>query len=87
MPLPLAPVIAALYLGGHLVPHAAGGLVVTAAGGGGYVAGTYLSTTAIVSVLTIAIASAGGVAAVFTGSVTAIWGSAGIFSTEYGHST
>lgn len=84
MPLPLAPVIAALYLGGHLVPHAAGGLIVTAAGGGGYVAGTFLSTTAIVSALTIATASAGGIAAVLTGSATAIWGSAGIFGTTIG---
>lgn len=52
-PLPLAPIIAALYLGGTLVPHAAGGLSVTAAGGSGYVAGTYLSTTAIVSIVTL----------------------------------
>jgi hypothetical protein len=34
MPLPFVPVIAALYAGGSLVPHAAGGLIVTAASGG-----------------------------------------------------
>ena len=42
-------VMAALLAGGSLVPHAAGGLIVSSAGG--YVAGTYLSTSAISSIL------------------------------------
>lgn len=84
MPLPLAPVIAALCAGGSLVPHAAGGFIVTAAGGGGYVAGTYLSTAAIVSVLTVATASAGSIAAALTGGAAALWGSAGVFGTTIG---
>ncbi|MFS0756520.1 hypothetical protein ABC383_17735 [Noviherbaspirillum sp. 1P10PC] len=82
MPLPLAPVIAALCAGGSLVPHAAGGFIVTAASG--YVAGTYLSTTAIISILTIATASAGGIAAALTGGAAALWGSAGLFGTTIG---
>lgn len=49
MPLPLIPIIAALAAGGTLVPHAAGGMIVTSATG--YVAGTYLSTAAIGSIL------------------------------------
>jgi len=84
MPLPLAPFIAALCAGGSLVPHAAGGFIVTAAGGGGYVAGTYLSTATIVSVLTVATASAGSVATALTGGAAALWGSAGIFGTTIG---
>jgi hypothetical protein len=84
MPLPLAPVIAALCAGGSLVPHTAGGFIVTAAGGGGYVAGTYLSTATIISVLTVATASAGSIAAALTGGAAAVWGSAGIFGTTIG---
>ena len=84
MPLPFAPIVAALYAGGSLVPHAAGGFIVTAAGGGGYVAGTYLSTATIVSVLTVATASAGSIAAALTGGAAALWGSAGIFGTTIG---
>jgi hypothetical protein len=84
MPLPLAPVIAALYAGGSLVPHAAGGLIVTAASGGGYVAGTYLSTAAIVSTLSIATAGVGGIAATVMGGASAVWGSAGVFGTTIG---
>lgn len=49
MALPLIPIITALAAGGSLVPHAAGGMIVTSAGG--YVAGTYLSTVAIGSLL------------------------------------
>lgn len=51
MPLPLIPIITALAAGGTLVPHAAGGMIVTSATG--YVAGTYLSTTAIGSLLAL----------------------------------
>lgn len=47
MALPI--VMAALLAGGTLVPHAAGGLIVSSAGG--YVAGTYLSTSAVASIL------------------------------------
>jgi len=83
MPLPLAPIVAALCAGGSLVPHAAGGCIVTAAGGG-YVAGTYLSTATIVSVLTVATASAGSIAAALTGGAAALWGSAGLFGTTIG---
>lgn len=84
MPLPLAPIVAALYAGGALVPHAAGGFIVTAAGGAGYVAGTYTSTAMIVSVLTIATASAGSIAVTLAGSAAAVWGSAGFFGTAVG---
>lgn len=84
MPFPLVPVIAALCAGGSLVPHAAGGLIVTASAGGGYVAGTYLSTATIVSILSLATASAGGIVATLTGSAAALWGSAGLFGTSVG---
>lgn len=81
--LPLAPIIAALCAGGSLVPHAAGGFIVTVAGGG-YVAGTYMSTAAIVSVLTVATASLGSITAALTGGAAALWGTAGIFGTTIG---
>ena len=83
MPLPLIPVIAALTAGGTLVPHAAGGLIVTAASGG-YVAGTYLSTAAIASIVVGATATVGAGAAVMTGAASALIGSAGIFGTTVG---
>jgi len=60
MPIPLMAIISALAAGGSLVPHAAGGMIVT--GAGGYVAGTYLSTTAIASLLAAATATVGGTA-------------------------
>jgi hypothetical protein len=65
MAIPL--VIGALLAGGTLVPHAAGGMIVS--GATGYVAGTYLSTTAITSVLsaTTATAAIGTVAATNVG--------------------
>jgi uncharacterized membrane protein len=83
MPLPLIPVVAALATGGTLVPHAAGGLIVTAATGG-YVAGTYLSTAAIASIIVGATASVGVGAAAVTGAASALIGSAGIFGTTIG---
>ncbi|MDT4857464.1 hypothetical protein FQZ97_918880 [compost metagenome] len=46
MAIPLIPVLAALAAGSSLVPHYAGGMIVTSAATG-YVAGTYLSTAAI----------------------------------------
>lgn len=49
MSIPLLPVYIALKAGGTLVPHAAGGMIVRSAVG--YVAGTYLSTTAIGGIL------------------------------------
>lgn len=57
MPIPLVPVIAALAAGGTLVPHAAGGMIVTSAAG--YVAGTYLSTSAIAGLIAGTSATAG----------------------------
>lgn len=83
MPLPLIPIIAALAAGGTLVPHAAGGMIVTAATGG-YIAGTYLSTAAITSLLVTATTTLGVGAAVVTGAASAIVGSAGIFGTTIG---
>ena len=57
MALPLIPIITALATGGILVPHAAGGMIVTSAAG--YVAGTYLSTSAIAGLLAGATATVG----------------------------
>ncbi|WP_200385945.1 hypothetical protein [Thiocapsa imhoffii] len=65
MPLPLIPIITALATGGTLVPHAAGGMIVTSTAG--YVAGTYLSTSAITGLLTGATATVGaGIALALT---------------------
>lgn len=84
MPLPLIPVVAALATGGTLVPHAAGGLIVS--GAGGYVAGTYLSTAAIGSLIAAASTTLGAGALYLTGTAAAIVGSAGIFGTTLGAS-
>lgn len=85
MPLPLIPVVAALAAGGSLVPHAAGGLIVTSASG--YVAGTYLSTTAIGGLLYAAAATATGATGVLISSTAAaVVGGAGIFGTTIGAS-
>lgn len=85
MPLPLIPIIAALAAGGSLVPHAAGGMIVTL-GASGYVAGTYLSSAAIVSLVTGASAALGVGALTLTGAAGALIGSAGIFGTTVGAS-
>jgi hypothetical protein len=62
MAFPLIPIVTALATGGTLVPHAAGRIIVTSAAG--YVAGTYLSTSAIVGLLTATTATVGtGIAA------------------------
>ena len=74
MPLPLLPIIPALLAGGSLVPHAAGGLIVS--GASGYVAGTYLSSAAIASLLTGAGAALGAGVLTVTGVAGAIIGSA-----------
>jgi len=92
---PIFPIIAALSAGGSLVPHAAGGLIVS--GASGYVAGTYLSTAAITTLL--ASANAAGVAglAAFSGGLTSaassvstaastVIGSTGVFGTAIGAS-
>lgn len=84
MPIPLIPIVAAIAAGGNLVPHAAGGMIVSTVGG--YVAGTYLSTAAIASILTAATTTLGVGAAVLTGTATTIVGSAGIFGTTFGTS-
>ena len=84
MPIPLIPVVAALAAGGSLVPHAAGGMIVTAASG--YVAGTYLSTTAIASIVATATATIGVGAAALSGLLGSVIGSAGIFGTTIGAS-
>ncbi|MBA4500864.1 hypothetical protein [Marinobacterium marinum] len=95
MPIPLIPVLSALAAGGSLVPHAAGGLIVS--GASGYVAGTYLSTSAIAALLTTAgTAGVAGLAA-FTGllssaagavssGTSAAIGSTGILGTSIGAS-
>ena len=85
MPLPLIPIITALAAGGSLVPHAAGGMIVTL-GASGYVAGTYLSSAAIASLVTGAGAILGAGALTLTGAAGAIIGSAGIFGTTIGAS-
>lgn len=82
MPLPLIPIISALAAGGTLVPHAAGGMIVTSAAG--YVAGTYLSTVAIGSLLTAATAALGAGALYLSGVAGTVIGSAGIFGTTIG---
>jgi len=84
MPLPLIPIIAALAAGGSLVPHAAGGMIVTSAAG--YVAGTYLSTTAIGALLAVATTALGAGALCLSGVAGSIIGSAGIFGTTVGAS-
>ncbi|CAN7639896.1 hypothetical protein LJR129_004944 [Acidovorax sp. LjRoot129] len=84
MPLPLIAVIAALKVGGSLVPHAAGGLIVTSAGG--YVAGTYLSSAAIYSLVAGTSAVLGAGVLTVTGVASAIIGSAGYFGTTLGAS-
>jgi len=82
MPLPIIPVVSALSAGGTLVPHAGGGMIVTSASG--YVAGTYLSTTAIGGIVATASASLGAGALYLTGIAGTIIGSAGIFGTTVG---
>ena len=82
MPLPIIPVISALSAGGTLVPHAGGGMIVTSATG--YVAGTYLSTTAIGGIVATASASLGAVAIYLTGVAGTIIGGVGIFGTTVG---
>lgn len=82
MPLPIIPVISALSAGGTLVPHAGGGMIVTSASG--YVAGTYLSTTAIGGIIGAASASLGAGALYLSGLAGGIIGSAGIFGTTVG---
>jgi len=84
MPLPIIPIISALAAGGSLVPHAAGGMIVTSAAG--YVAGTYLSTTAIGGLLAAASTILGTGALCLSGAAGSIIGSAGIFGTSVGAS-
>ena len=84
MPLPLLPIIPALLAGGSLVPHATGGLIVS--GAGGYIAGTYLSSAAIASLMTGAGAVLGAGVLTVSGVAGAIVGSAGIFGTSIGAS-
>ncbi|QQZ27484.1 hypothetical protein HMY34_01205 [Thiothrix subterranea] len=84
MPLPLIPIVAALASGGTLVPHAAGGMIVTAASG--YVTGTYISTTAVASIMTATTTTLGVGVAALTGVFGSIIGSAGIFGTTIGAS-
>ena len=82
MPIPLVPIISALAAGGTLVPHASGGLIVT--GASGYIAGTFLSTSAISGLLATASATLGTGALYLSGAAASIVGSAGIFGTTIG---
>lgn len=82
MPIPLIPIISALAAGGSLVPHATGGLIVT--GASGYIAGTFLSTTAINGLLATASATLGAGALFLSGTTASIVGGAGIFGTTIG---
>jgi hypothetical protein len=86
MPLPLIPIISAIAAGGSLVPHAAGGLIVTSTTGAGYIAGTYLSTTAIGSLLALASGALGAGALALSGAAGSIIGGVGIFGTTVGAS-
>lgn len=83
MPIPLIAIVSALAAGGTLVPHAAGVLIVTAATGG-YVAGTYITTAGIASLVVAATATVGAGATILTGAAASIIGSAGIFGTTIG---
>ncbi|MFV3329893.1 hypothetical protein ACNFIA_03040 [Pseudomonas sp. NY15437] len=96
MAIPLIPILTALAAGGSLVPHYGGGMIVTSVASG-YVAGTYLSTAAISSLVYTAGASllaAAGVTAVsvagvrtaLTGAGSAVIGSSGLFGTSIGAS-
>jgi len=82
MPIPLIPIVSALAVGGTLVPHAAGGLIVT--GAGGYIAGTFLSTAAISGLLATATATLGAGALYLSGASAGIIGSSGVFGTTIG---
>ncbi len=82
MPIPLIPVISALLSGGSLVPHAAGGMIVTS--GGGYISGTYLSTSAISGILASGATAVGAGAAVVSGALAGVIGGAGYFGTTVG---
>lgn len=82
MPLPLIPILTALAAGGSLVPHAAGGMIVTSAAG--YVAGTYLSTAAIGSLLAAGSTALGAGALYLSGVAGSVIGSAGVFGTTVG---
>ena len=82
MPLPLIPILAALSAGGALVPHAAGGLIVT--GTGGYIAGTFISTAAVNTILASAAATFGAGTLFLSGAAAGIIGGAGIFGTTIG---
>jgi hypothetical protein len=84
MPLPLISIIPALSAGGILVPHAAGGMIVTTVTGTGYIAGTYLSTFAIGSIITAATAAFGATAVFASIAVGCMIGGAGIFGTVVG---
>lgn len=93
MPLPLIPVIVALTSGGgSLVAHAGGGMIVT--GASGYIAGTYLSSAAIATLVSTLSASALGTLALgfssvvgfFSATSAAVVGTAGILGTGIGAS-
>lgn len=84
LPLIIFEVGKALLAGGTLVPHAAGGMIVSSASG--FIPGTYLSTTAIGSLLTAGSTALGGGALYLSGAATSIIGSAGIFGTTVGAS-
>jgi hypothetical protein len=84
MPLPLVAILPALSAGGVLVPHAAGGMIVTTVTGTGYIAGTYLSTFAIGSIITAATAAFSASAIFASLAVGCLIGGAGIFGTTIG---
>ena len=77
MPLPL--LIPALISGGTLVAHSSGGLIVS--GAAGYIAGTFVSTAAVKTLL---VASTLGVSACVGAAAASVWGSAGLFGTTIG---
>ena len=84
MPIPFIAILPALAAGGSFVPHAAGGVIVTSGAAGGYVAGTYLSTAAIGTLLTGGLTALGAGTAVVTGAASTVIGGAGIFGTTVG---
>ncbi|WP_155845469.1 hypothetical protein [Chitinilyticum aquatile] len=84
MPIPLLLIAQALAAGGTIVPHAAGGMIVTSSSG--YVAGTYLSTSAISTLLGLGGTALGAGATLISGAASAIIGGPGIFGTTIGAS-
>lgn len=82
---PLIPILSVFAAGGGLVAHSSGGVIASTATTG-YVAGTYLSSSAVASLVAGASAALGTGILTLSGFASAIVGSAGIFGTTIGAS-